>query len=105
MMEAKAGWFEEDFSVPKFEKLSAADVEKLGKRRMPTLDLSEYLAFLDRVQPGDWGRLTLLDGESQRTIKRRLTSASKQKGLTVKYRKSPEGQILFQVREADAPAD
>ncbi len=90
----------EETVVPTFEKLSEAEVQKLGKRRAPALDLSEYVTFLDTLKVGDWGRISLAEGESQRTVKRRLTMASKQRGVTVKYRRSPEGQVLFQIQPA-----
>lgn len=86
--------------MPRFEKLSENEVEKLKRRRTPALDLSEYLAYLDTLKPGDWGAVTLDEGESQRAVKRRLTAASKLKGKEIKYKykKGPEGQIIFEVR-------
>jgi|DewCreStandDraft_1066081.scaffolds.fasta_scaffold00011_188 hypothetical protein len=86
--------------MPIFEKLSEEEVQKLRRRRSPTLDLSEYLAFLDTLGPGDWGAVTLKEGETQRAVKRRLTMAAKQKGWQLRYRRSPDGRIVFEVREA-----
>ena len=83
--------------MPKFEKLSDAEAQNLGKRRQTSPDLTEYLAFLDGMTPGQWGRLTLGDGESQRTVKRRLTVASKQRAMEVKYRRDREGVVLLQI--------
>ncbi len=86
--------------MPKLEKLSKEDVEKLRRRKTRTQDLSEYLSYLDKLKSGEWGRVTLEPGESQRAIKRRLTSASKQKGMDIKYKygKGEEGQIVFEVK-------
>lgn len=38
------------------------------------------------------------EGESQRAVKRRLTTASKQMGREIKYKKSREGRIIFEVK-------
>lgn len=84
--------------VPKFEKLSPAEVEQMKRRRTPTLDLSEYQAYLETLRPGDWGAVSLEEGESQRAVKRRLTTASKQMGREIKYKKSREGRIIFEVK-------
>lgn len=85
--------------MPKLEKLSPTEVEKLRRRKTRTQDLSQYFAFLDGLRPGEWGRVTLDPGESQRAIKRRLTTAGKQKSMELKYKagKGEEGQIIFEV--------
>jgi hypothetical protein len=84
--------------MPKFEKLTASEVERLKKRRNATQDLSAYLSYLDTLKSGDWGALTLEQGETQRAIKRRLTMASKQKGIILRYKKGDEGRIIFEVK-------
>lgn len=86
--------------MPKMERLSSEEVERLKRRRSRTPDLSEYSKFLDGLKPGDWGRVTLAEGESQRAIKRRLTTASRDKNMALKYRpnKGEQGQIVFEVK-------
>ncbi|MBI4507735.1 MAG: hypothetical protein HY691_19570 [Chloroflexi bacterium] len=84
--------------MPKFAKVPPAEVERLKRRQPTTLDLSPYVAFLETLKSGDWGTVTLEEGESQRAIKRRLTTAAKQKGIPIRYRKSKEGKIYFEVR-------
>ena len=86
--------------MPKLEKLSPAEVEKLSRRKTRTQDLSEYINFLATLKPGDWGRVTLEPGDSQRVIKRRLTTASKQRGMSIRYKtgKGEDGQIVFEVK-------
>ena len=88
--------------MPRFERLSAAEVERLRRRRVTTLDLSQYIAFLDTLRPGDWGAVSLEDGESQRVVKRRLTTAAKQRGWELRYRKTQDGRIIFEVRAAES---
>lgn len=84
--------------MPKFSKLSKSEIEKLKARRSAKVDLSNYLSFLSSLRSGDWGVLTLDEGESQRAIKRRLTTASKQQGKEIRYRRSEQGQVIFEVR-------
>ena len=86
--------------MPKFEKLSQEEIERLRSRRSSNQDLGEYVSYLDTLQPGDWGAVSLEDGETQRVIKRRLTVAGKRQGKEVKYKKGQEGRIVFEVREA-----
>lgn len=85
--------------MPHFEKLPESEVEKLRKRKTPREGLLDpYFAFLDTMNAGDWGTVALDDGESQRAVKRRLTTASKQRGMQIKYRKSDQGKILFELK-------
>lgn len=85
--------------MPKLEKLSKAEVGRLKSRRPRSQDLNEYFPYLRGLKSGDWGRVSLESGESQRTVKRRLTTASKLEGMQIKYRygKVEQGQIIFQV--------
>ncbi len=84
--------------MARFEKLSEVAIEELRKRRAPTLNLQEYVAYLSTLSSGDWGAVTLEEGESQRAIKRRLTIASRQQGLEIRYKRGEEGKIVFEVK-------
>jgi hypothetical protein len=84
--------------MARFEKLSETAIEELRKRRAPTLNLQEYMTYLSTLSPGDWGAVTLDEGESQRAVKRRLTIASRQKGLEIRYKRGEEGKIVFEVK-------
>lgn len=86
--------------MPKFEKLTTAEVEQLRTRRVRPEPLKEYVDFLQKLKPGEWGRVNVQSGESQRTIKRRLTTAGKQHGMRVKYKpgKGAPGQVVFEVQ-------
>lgn len=84
--------------MPRFEKLSEAEVESLKRRKPASLDLVQYLSYLDSLKTGDWGAVSLEQAESARAIKRRLTIAAKQKAMTLKYKRSSEGRIIFEVR-------
>lgn len=84
--------------MPTFQKLSQEEVKKLKKRKTPTLDLSQYLSFLDALKTGEWGSVSLQENESQRAIKRRLTLAAKRQSKTIKYRKTQDNRIVFEVK-------
>jgi hypothetical protein len=86
--------------VAKFEKLSDEEVQQLTKRAV-RVDLTEYLAYLDTLKVGDWGAVTLEKDEVQRTVKRRLTIAAKERGLKLKYKTAEDGRIVFQVNKLE----
>jgi hypothetical protein len=86
--------------VAKFEKLTKTEVEKFTKRTV-RIDLTEYLAYLDTLKTGDWGAVTLEAEDNQRSIKRRLTMAAKEKGLKLKYKPTTDGRIVFQVNKPE----
>ncbi len=84
--------------MPTFGKLTSEEVAGLaGRRGQQKMDLPEYEDFLEQLDVGEWGRITLEADEKQRTIKRRLSAAGKQIGKTLKYRRAPEGQLVVEV--------
>jgi hypothetical protein len=84
--------------MPTVQKLSTEEVERVTKRRTTVQDLTEYTELLNGLKPGDWGRLTLAAGESSRVVKRRLTLASKQRGLRLFYKKVDKEGVLFTLK-------
>ncbi len=75
--------------------LTESDVS--AQRARPVMDLAPYLEIVDRItrQGGVGGEVTLSGTESQRTEKRRLSLAAKQRGYKLTWRKSPKGQLRF----------
>ena len=75
--------------------LSESDVT--AQRARPVMDLAPYLDMVDRItqQGGVGGEVTLSGSESQRTEKRRLSLAAKQRGRKLTWRKAPKGQLRF----------
>jgi hypothetical protein len=76
-----------------------------SSRAAAGMDLTPYYEILDQIrdQGGVGGELTLMDEESQRTEKRRLSVAAKQRGLKLTWRKSPPGRLRFVLSSAGAP--
>ena len=90
--------------MPELTKvLTEEDLRAPG--RMSQLDLSPYLELLSTVkQQGVGGIVTLGEGESQRTEKRRFSLASKQQGYRLIWRSSPPRQLRFVLAEEGQPA-
>ena len=83
--------------MPKFRTLSPEETVQMQSRRGRSVDLTEYLAALRDLPPGRLGEAALGEDEKKSTVKRRLTSAAKQLGKTLKYRRSGEKVIIFEV--------
>ncbi len=84
--------------MPTFRRLSAEEIAKLQPPRRNSVDLSEYREFVQGLAPGEGGEIQLAPGDERRTIKRRLTAAAKQMKMQVRYRRSPEGVLRFEVQ-------
>ncbi len=56
--------------MPQFRSLSKEEVEARRKRRVNLADLYPYMDYLETLQVGDYGEVTVEDGESKQTIKR-----------------------------------
>jgi len=86
--------------MPKFRTLSPEEVAQMQSRRGRTVDLSEYLDALRDLSPGQMGEATLIDGEKKATVKRRLTAAAKQLGKGLRYRRSGDNRVIYEVAAA-----
>jgi hypothetical protein len=89
-----------EVAMPTLTKI-LTDEDVQHQNRMQRIDLTPYLATLDAVreQAGVGGILTLSEGESQRTEKRRMSTAAKARGLHLTWRSSQPGQLRFVVAE------
>jgi hypothetical protein len=75
--------------------------DELAKRRATKttrVDLTPYIDYLRTIQPGFAGDLQLLPSENKPTIKRRVTMAATRIGKSVKYLRSTENQLVFEVQ-------
>lgn len=80
--------------------LPAVSPDELAKRRSvksSRVDLGPYLHYLQDVKVGYAGEVELLSGESKPTIKRRVTMAANRLGKQIKYLRSPENRLTFEV--------
>jgi hypothetical protein len=85
--------------MPILSKLTKEEIDTLTRRRTPNIDLSEYLRFLDNMNVGDWGSVTLNEGESRRVVKRRLTTAVRSRGWDIRYKPAGENRFYFRLQE------
>ena len=85
--------------MPTFRKLSSEELTALQRRghRSP-IDLTEYLDFMRELSPGEGGTLELAEGESQRTVKRRISTATTRLKKDIRWRRSENGVLRFEVR-------
>ena len=84
--------------MPTFHKLSADEITAMGSRRRGAIDLTEYMDFLRDINTGEGGELALEEGEQVRTVKRRMTRAATQLNKTIRWRRSVDGKVRFEVR-------
>ena len=82
----------------KFCTLTINKVTALKKRRVNVAVLYPYMDYLETLQVGDYGEVTVEDGESKQTIKRRTTVAAKQLEMAIKWQRSQdENTLLFEM--------
>ena len=68
------------------------------------LDLTPYLAIIDEVTDGGVGGLVALEeDENQRAEKRRLSTAAKQRGYELTWRKADPGELRFVLARPGEP--
>lgn len=86
--------------MPQLAKvLTEADLK--SQRGQTRMDLTPYMEIIEEVsrQGGVGGELALGSGESQRTEKRRLSIAAKQRNLKLTWRKPRDGGLRFVLAE------
>jgi hypothetical protein len=84
--------------MPTFNKLSEDEVKAMQSHRRGSIDLTEYLDFVRDLSPGEGGELSLEEGEPVRTVKRRMTRAATQLNKQIRWRRSQNGTLRFEVR-------
>jgi hypothetical protein len=74
--------------------------EELAKRRATKttrVDLTPYIEYLRSIQSGYAGEIQMTPNENKPTIKRRVTLAANRLGKSIKYLRSGENQLVFEV--------
>jgi hypothetical protein len=80
--------------------LPAISPDDLAKRRATKttrVDLTPYMDYLRSIQTGFAGEIQLSPNENKPTIKRRVTLAANRLGRSVKYLRSGENQLVFEL--------
>jgi hypothetical protein len=84
--------------MPTIRRLSAEEIARLQPRRPGVVDLTEYRQFLESLTPGEGGEVTLGSGDTQRMVKRRLSTTAKQLNKQLKYRRGADEVLRFEVQ-------
>jgi hypothetical protein len=82
--------------MPTLEKV-LKESDLTASRTPPGMDLGPYLELIDSIKGdgGVGGEVSLKADESQRTEKRRLSLAAKQRGYKLTWRKARHGGLKF----------
>ena len=84
--------------MPQFRRASAVDAERYFLKR-GQMDLTEYEKFLTGLKSRDIAEAQIVDNETERAVKRRLTVAAKSQGKQLQYSKrAPQGTVVFRVK-------
>jgi|GEM_PF-6498118 len=81
--------------------LSPEEIAKRRSARGTRVDLAPYTDYIRRIQPGFAGEVQLKPDESKPTIKRRITMAATRLGKNVKYLRSGDDRLIFEVLPED----
>ncbi len=90
--------------MPKLERV-IQESDLTSSRASAGMDLTPYLEMLEQIssEGGIGGEVSLGAGESQRTEKRRLSVAAKQRGQKLTWRKSQQGRLRFVLSHQGSP--
>jgi hypothetical protein len=91
--------------MPRLDQVLRAEDLQRG-RAVVRIDLTPYLRLIDGIleQGGVGAVLSLEEGEQQRTQKRRLSLAAKERGYRLVWRTAPSGQLRFVLARPGEPA-
>lgn len=84
--------------MPTFYKLSEEEIAALQRHGKKPIDLIPYMDFIRGFKTGEWGALTLAEGENPRAEKRRVTMAAKRENKQIRWRKAENGTMRFEVK-------
>lgn len=91
--------------MPRLDQVLRAEDLQRG-RAVVRIDLTPYLRLIDSIleQGGVGAVLSLEEGEQQRTQKRRLSLAAKERGYRLVWRTAPPGRLRFVLARPGEPA-
>ncbi len=75
--------------MPTFDIISVGEARGASASSKRTELLQEYIGYIQRVGPGEAGKLTLGEGETTQAIRRRLNAAAVALGTNLDIRRTP----------------
>ena len=79
-----------------FEKLTQKEVDSLASRG--SAGYQPYTEFIADLRVGQGGRITVAEeGVARNSVKQRLTMSAAAAGVTIKFLRSSEETVVFQV--------
>lgn len=74
--------------MPTFEIVPLGEARARSATGKRAVLLQEYVGYIQRVAPGEAGRLTVGDGETTQAIRRRLSAAAEALGTSLDVRRT-----------------
>ena len=88
--------------MPTARKLTDEEVAQFTRGKGP-VDLTPYAESLQELAVGDWGAIELAPGDRVITVKRRATTAARQQGKRLVWKRLRDHLLPFEVRAVEAP--
>ena len=80
--------------MPTFSTLPVAEARARSATGKRAALLQEYVGYIERVAPGEAGKLEAGEGETTQAIRRRLNAASEALGRRLEFRRT-ENAVYF----------
>lgn len=81
--------------MPTFSTIPVAEARARSATGKQAALLQEYVGYIERVAPGEAGKLEVGEGETTQAIRRRLSSAAEALGKRLEFRRTPEAVYFW----------
>ncbi len=81
--------------MPTFSTIPVAEARARSATGKRAALLQEYVGYIERVAPGEAGKLEAGEGETTQAIRRRLSSAAEALGKRLEFRRTPEAVYFW----------
>ena len=80
--------------MPTFSTLSVAEARARSATGKRAALLQEYVGYVERVGPGEAGKLEVVEGETTQAVRRRISAAAAALGKRLEFRRT-DGAVYF----------
>ena len=74
--------------MPTFDIVSVGEARRSSATGKRAALIQEYIGYIQRVAPGEAGRLTVAEGETTQALRRRLNAAAEALGTSLDVRRT-----------------